>query len=834
MLEVSLCLALLGVAGCAKAPQPGTVLDEAMQAGRTGASFPHAADDYFHDMDGGIALSEQEIQGRNMWLVWSGGNDRFWDRMTQFSFGAFDLLKAVSSHPALGYSRKDRWDQLGLVNEPCFDAPAGPSKDRHGLWLDVRNAACAPDPFEDEKKYPGVAIGSRGKPLGDGTVQPVGSYYGYASGVLGLRLFPNPDFDAAAARRWDPQRYYTDPAYYNDKNLVRPYRVGISCGFCHLGPRPTHPPADREAPTYADLSSSVGAQYMWVDRLFIFNWNKPEGQKNFMYQLVRTFRPGSMDTSLVSTDNINNPRTMNAVYDFPSRMGLAHDLWHEHLAGGELDNKQFNDFVKTGPLADFWAPDTGTVRTPHVLKDGADSVGLLGALNRVYLNIGLFSEEWLLHFNPVIGGKAISPIPIATAQKNSAYWQATEAGTVNTALFFLKAAQPDRLADAPGGGKYLNADRKTLEHGKLVFADTCARCHSSKRPKPPPELALSPEKCDGATYLQCFHRYWDWTRTDGFKSQMRKIVQAPDFLANNFLSTDGRVPVTLLRTNICSPLATNGLAGNIWDNFTSHTYKALPSVGKVTLSDPFTAEPVVYPMPDGGRGYTRVPSLIGLWSTAPFLLNNTVGPFSSDPSVEGRLKIFDASIEQMLWPEKRDRDLVLHDKLPGTIDRTTGRTGLFLPSSYVPEGLQALQGGLHRLLPGLVDSGGDVTLGPIPKDMPVGLLANLRLRAESSDPLVQAQHAKDLGVALVKLQADLLALPSDASDADINRTYENLKKPLLALSKCPDFVVNRGHYFGTSEFNRQDGLTDDEKSFGQEPELSDDDRRALVAFLKTF
>ena len=32
-------------------------------------------------------------------------------------------------------------------------------------------------------------------------------------------------------------------------------------------------------------------------------------------------------------------------------------------------------------------------------------------------------------------------------------------------------------------------------------------------------------------------------------------------------------------------------------------------------------------MPRDGRGYTRVPSLISLWSTAPFLLNNSVGKF---------------------------------------------------------------------------------------------------------------------------------------------------------------------------------------------------------------
>ena len=76
-------------------------------------------------------------------------------------------------------------------------------------------------------------------------------------------------------------------------------------------------------------------------------------------------------------------------------------------------------------------------------------LALLGALNRVYLNIGLFSEEWLLHFMPLRAARPITPIKIADAQKNSSYWQATEAGTVNTALFFLKAAQPDYLKDAP-------------------------------------------------------------------------------------------------------------------------------------------------------------------------------------------------------------------------------------------------------------------------------------------------------------------------------------------------------------------------------------------------
>jgi len=41
----------------------------------------------------------------------------------------------------------------------------------------------------------------------------------------------------------------------------------------------------------------------------------------------------------------------------------------------------------------------------------------------------LFSEEWLTHFNAVLGGKPITPIEIATAERNSTYWRVTEAQT---------------------------------------------------------------------------------------------------------------------------------------------------------------------------------------------------------------------------------------------------------------------------------------------------------------------------------------------------------------------------------------------------------------------
>lgn len=774
--------------------------DEAQRAGRTPASFPAADEDWFHDMDGGLKLSPEAVKGRDMWLVWTGGNDRLWDELARLTFGSFDLLKILSSHPGLKYSRDNRFDYFGLSNAPCFDKATGPNLKRFGLWLDARRDDCPADPFENAGKYPGVAIGARGH------TQPVGSFYGYATGVLGLRLFPNPDFDEAAARRWDPERYYTDPSYYLSKDLVRPYRVGVACAFCHVGPNPVNPPKDPEHPVFSNLSSTVGAQYFWVDR--IFAWNADHS--NFLFQLLHTSRPGSLDTSLVSSDNINNPRTMNAVYGLADRLNAAKRWGQETLGPDNLANRQFNEFIPSGPLTQFFEPPD-TVWTPHVLKDGADSVGALGALNRVYMNIGLYSEEWLRHFNALVGGKEVTPIEITTARANSAYWGATELMTPDMALFLVAASGAHKLSDAPGGAAHLTADPGVMQRGKMVFADHCASCHSSKAPPAP--AGADPGACIGPHYLECWGRYTAWTRTDDYRRQMRTIVESSDFLNGNYLSNDMRVPVTALRTNACSPLATNAIGGNVWDNFSSETYKELPSVGSITVFDPFTGEPLEYRMPAGGRGYTRVPSLISVWSTAPFLLNNSVGKFDPSPSVEARLSVFQDSITQLLWPEKRPKDSVLGDKVPGVIDRTTEPSYLRVPVGYLPGFLRASLESLGMVAPAVFNEGG-IEIGPIPAGTPVDLLANLMLRSESDSVTERLEHARRIVALAVRLLRDLKTLPANATEAETQQAFANLANPMFELSKCPDYVVNRGHYFGTS--------------------LSDEDKAALIEFLKTF
>jgi hypothetical protein len=320
--------------------------------------------------------------------------------------------------------------------------------------------------------------------------------------------------------------------------------------------------------------------------------------------------------------------------------------------------------------------------------------------------------------------------------------------------------------------------------------------------------------------MQCWNSYWNWTKTDEYKAKMRQIVLAPDFQDGNFLSTELRVPVTLLQTNACSPLATNAIGGNIWDNFSSQTYKDLPSVGKITVYDPITGEPGEYEMPADGRGYTRPPSLISLWSTAPYLLNNSVGRFDPNPSVDARMAAFEDGIEQMLWPEKRAKDPVLGDKIPGLIDRTTAQSFLTIPAGFQPDVLVSLLKPFRDDLPWLLTDEGDIQLGPIPKGTPVGLVSNIDLRPDKMNLLDRVKHDFKLVEFVIQAKRDLRALPPGVSDEEARKVFANLVEPMLELSKCPDLIVNRGHYFGTDRL-------------AEEPGLSDAQKRDLIEYLKT-
>ncbi|MCW5964625.1 MAG: hypothetical protein KIT83_11350 [Bryobacterales bacterium] len=243
------------------------------------------------------------------------------------------------------------------------------------------------------------------------------------------------------------------------------------------------------------------------------------------------------------------------------------------------------------------------------------------------------------------------------------------------------------------------------------------------------------------------------------RAWFREAVLKTDFLEDNFLSDDKRYPVSEIGTNMARALATNATQGHVWEEFSSQTYKELPPAGMVRgLHNPVRAnKPINFQPPGGGVGYYRVPTLAGIWATAPFFHNNGLGLYNSDPSVAGRMAAFNDAIEKLLWPEKR---LGVQ-----SVMRTTEDTELPLESGY-------------RL--------------KIRKDTPVKLIASInapQLQLLRNDNF----FSRFIGWLIGR-----------------GRLYDTLLRRNLA----PDFVEDRGHTYA-------DGLTDDEK-------------RALIEYIKTF
>ena len=686
-------------------------VDEAKAAGKSTADFPQIAADIFKPMDGGIDLSPEEIMGRNTWNLWSGGNQHFWNHAAQDSYGLMDLLKMLDNRK---FPRGERFKTLGLVNEPGFRAPSKP--DEFGLWL-------------DEKVEP--------EPAGiDETV------YGKPSGVLGFRLFPNPEFNQEAREKWDGKRFYEDAAYYNNNKLIRPYRVGVACGACHIAPNPSNPPADPENPRWENLASAIGNQYINEGKVFACNVEKG----GFFYEMLAAQPRGTSDTSRIATDHINNPNAINPIFLLAERERIAEKAAPEKMAGGTL----------------ALPGETEEMPVPHILKDGADSIGVRGATIRVYVNIGMFSEYWLTRHNRLIGLKPQQPFEIPYARKHSVFWRATEERLGNIAAFFRRL-KPFHLADAPGGQAYITTDSAVMTRGKEVFAESCAACHSSKQPPP----NIDPRSGEG-------------------KAWFRAEVMKPEFLENNFLSDDKRYPLTKIETNSARAFATNAKAHHIWDNFSSQTYKELSPVDELEFFNPFDeTHPIKFKPKDRdvAPGYYRTASLVSLWSSAPFLHNNMLGKFTGDPSVAGRLDAFNDAIEKLLWAEKRlNKD---------SIWRTQNECSFHLRKEFVPPPFDKLAG-----------QDGYVTIGRIPKGTPINLLANLEPDFQRPGAFLKAAGK------LVKINAENLS--TEAADAELRK----LVPDLIAMNKCPDFIEDKGHYFGT--------------------DLSDNDKRALIEYLKTF
>jgi hypothetical protein len=514
-----------------------------------------------------------------------------------------------------------------------------------------------------------------------------------STGIIGLRKFKNPNFDPV---KWNLEEYQ------QNSQIEPPYKIGQSCAICHVAFNPLNPPKDPAHPQWQNLVPALGNQYIKEKELFAAKL-KPD---DFRWQVLNSQKPGTSDTSRIASDHINNPNMVNAIFNLSDR-----------------------------PKQPEVMNDGSTQEVNHILKDGADSTGVANASLRVYVNIGMCGDYWLSLHDAVYGRKAQRPFDIEKAKKECQDWNNTEARMADMEAF-LKTSKPMHLADAPGGEALLTKDEEVLKRGKVVFASTCATCHSSKHP--PAEIAADPEKA---------------------KQWYLESVLSSNFLDHNFLSDDKRKPVTLIGTNAGRALGTNAIKTHIWEQFSSKTYKELPSPGKLTLDNPFNeTKPIEFQVPSGGVGYYRTPSLVSVWATAPLLHNNTLGKYNEDPSVKGRVDAYMDAMEKLLWPEKRE----------GIISRTTQKSILSLSRQ-----------GIIKI--------------PVPKGMPVNLLANINPTEAISD------------LNLINLFKDLK--PEGGLKGKTVRV-------LLRANKSPDFIEDKGHTFGS--------------------ELSDEDKKALIEFVKTF
>ncbi|MBL8470172.1 MAG: cytochrome c [Rhodocyclaceae bacterium] len=658
--------------------------------------------------------------------------------------------------------------------------------------------------------------------------------FGTSTGALGLRKFPNPRFSAARWKQlngspasWEGYRkpLSDNPADSADYRISRlrdgsvepPFLIGMSCGACHIGFDPLNPPADTAHPQWDNIKLGVGNQYLRMSEILASGMPT----NSLEWQVFAHARPGTTDTSAVPTDQVNNPGTINALVNLAQRPLFTDEdvtKWRRQAAcpAGE-DEKTC--WCEPGRDGKCWKKSAMTgEKIHHILKGGEDSIGFAEALQRVYINIGSCAAQcWANHLtdlrqiDPQARNYGQTPVDIGQCRRDCANFRAIEDRIGNVQDFLLSGdnyatdlyqARARRLQQADPKARYgyenLVADLEkefgpgAVERGRLLFAENCARCHSS-----------IPEATGGP-----------------FANRSFREEAAPGLRAD-FLGNDVATPVSEVGTFRCRALHSNHMAGHVWQEFGSESLRARPP-------DANLKEPA-----DGGRGYYRNISLLSLWAHAPFMHNNALGPelcgkpadakndfrrdryvdadgqllpaqnqpacWPYDPSVEGRYKLYVESMRELLNPKTRVPKITKFNE-PIRID-----VGPRLWDGA--EEKRVL--GFTLVIPAGTNAG---ALGNFQHKQFMQDLIEAKLRPMS----VTTRLAPRLGMDEAKRATEVLAGLTDAVLADPSVLVDAAKKQpelLRMYSSCLAEVENDGHRFGES--------------------LPEADKNALIAFLAT-
>jgi hypothetical protein len=773
---------------------------------------------------GAADLTPSERAGREIWYKATAGNDRFHTYVFQQRMGVLiDWWRVLRND-----KRDERFKIWGLVNNPgcCTPGSAGcPAKsldETFGFdWCygdDELLKYVGRDGYRDPAcDFVDPAMPADHPHQGK-RENPCHLAFGTSTGAMGLRKFPNPRFNREAwikvnggkagtwegfAKRMSDSKDVSDyqARKLADGSIEPPFLVGMACGACHIAFDPANPPADAANPKWENLIGAIGNQYTRMSELMVSGMS----QDSLQWQVFSHTRPGVVDTSAVPTDQINNPGTMNALINVLQRPRFDNELidrWRptDSCPGGASDRDCWCEAAKPGKC---WKKGTEREKVFHILKGGGDSVGDQLAIQRVYINIGSCAEQcWLNHLtdlyqiDPEQRNFGQTPFDIGQCRRDCPNFRAIEDRAHDVVSFLLsKEAYSTPIWKAKGHASLddwiLALDQQygegAVDRGRLVYAQNCARCHSSQ---------------DGPVESRDFHK----------PSKIAGVRE--DWLGN-----DKATPASEVGTYRCRALHSNHMKGHVWQEFASETYRA--------------REPDAN-LPDetgGGRGYYRNVSLVDLWATAPFMHNNAIGPelcgkpsdpndefyrspyvdkdgkrlanapdcVAYDPSVEGRYSLFLASVDSLLNPDQRIPKVTLIDE---PIRRAIG------PKLW--DGESEKLTGIEIEVPAGTPAGlyGSFRHKELLRDMVLSLLDEDTL----NERMVRRVGASDAGTAADEIGKLTRAVLKDPEQV-IGIARDRL--PLLSklYSTCTATIENAGHRFGG--------------------DLPDADKRALTAFLST-
>ncbi|MCB1858963.1 MAG: cytochrome c [Gammaproteobacteria bacterium] len=781
-------------------------------------------------------LDPSQRAGREIWYKATAGNDRFHTYVFQQRIGVLiDWYRVLSSK-----SREDRFTAWGLINDPdCCQpgsqgCPAKNYQETYGFdWcpgdetlLQFVGKSGYLDPACDFQEGP-VAAGNPHN-LAEQRQSSCDLAFGTSTGALGLRKFPNPKFDKA---RWselnggdlgswagynqllsnDPDNSDSRISHLRDGSIEPPFRIGMACGACHIAFDPLNPPDDPTHPKWENIKGAVGNQYARVSELMASGMPA----NSLEWQVFSHARPGATDTSAVPTDQVNNPGTQNSLINIahrPVQPGEKVDRWRKTTScPANSDAEQC--WCEPGKSAKCWEKSEQTEAVHHILKGGGDSVGIDLAIQRVYINIGSCSEScWVNHLtdlrqlDPQQRGFGQTPVDIGQCRRDCPNFRAIEDRVDQVISFFmspelyatdLQMARQNEVRKQDPAGSYSRDDliddleqqfgAGAVNRGRAVFAENCASCHSSQA---------------GPMESRDFYK-----------------TSSKTGLREDFLGNDQSIPVSEVGTFRCRALHSNHMAGHVWAEFSSTSYKER------------APERNIREQADGGRGYYRNISLVSLWAHAPFLHNNALGPeicgqpkdsrndfyrqtyvdengtllskapacWPYDPSVEGRFKLYTASMEDLLNPSRRVPKIT---KVSEDI--------------IIEVGPRLWDGEQERQIVGLSIR--------VPAGTSAGLLGNFQYKAFLVD-LVLAELDRDK--LRKRLTESMSSSEVDQLIGELREVVDEIKDDPAAFigvigqhpeilelySSCTDDIENKGHDFGG--------------------DLPDSDKRALIAFLAT-